>query len=241
MVVAFRKHNLPPLDDCLYALQATIPHLTRSSLHGCLRRHRISHLPEIVGDKPAKQPIKRYPIGYFHIDIAEVRTEAEGGDQRYHYETHRQLDEHLAAFLDRYNFARRRKTLRGLTRYEAICANWANEPHRFRLEPDHLTSGLNTRSIRRSIANEIRSNASSASSSTSGGSQRASISSRETSSSPPSSQPACGSELMTPRPNRLRSRPTEGPPQAALAVFRAALAPTPHRLRETESAACLHK
>jgi hypothetical protein len=26
---------------------------------------------------PAKQPFKRYPIGYFHIDIAEVRT-AEG-------------------------------------------------------------------------------------------------------------------------------------------------------------------
>ena len=27
-VVAFRKHTLLPLDDCLYALQATIPHLT---------------------------------------------------------------------------------------------------------------------------------------------------------------------------------------------------------------------
>ena len=75
MVVAFRKHTLLPLDDCLYALQATIPHLTRSSLHRCLQRHGISRLPEIAGDKPAKQPFKRYPIGYFHIDIAEVRTE----------------------------------------------------------------------------------------------------------------------------------------------------------------------
>jgi hypothetical protein len=28
-----RKLSLLPLDDCLYALQATIPHLTRSSLH----------------------------------------------------------------------------------------------------------------------------------------------------------------------------------------------------------------
>ena len=27
------------------------------------------------GDKPAKKKFKRYPIGYFHIDIAEVRTE----------------------------------------------------------------------------------------------------------------------------------------------------------------------
>ena len=52
MVVAFRKHTLLPLDDCLYALQATIPHLTRSSLHRCLQRHGISRLPEIDGDKP---------------------------------------------------------------------------------------------------------------------------------------------------------------------------------------------
>ena len=36
MVVAFRRHTLLPLDDCLYALQPTIPHLTRSSLHRCL-------------------------------------------------------------------------------------------------------------------------------------------------------------------------------------------------------------
>jgi len=34
IIVAFRRHTLLPLDDCLYALQATIPHLTRSSIHG---------------------------------------------------------------------------------------------------------------------------------------------------------------------------------------------------------------
>ncbi|SDZ50745.1 hypothetical protein SAMN05444004_1183 [Jannaschia faecimaris] len=28
-VVAFRRHTLLPLDDCLYALQPSIPHLTR--------------------------------------------------------------------------------------------------------------------------------------------------------------------------------------------------------------------
>ena len=38
VVVAFRRHTLLPLDDCLYALQPTIPHLTRSSLHRCLQR-----------------------------------------------------------------------------------------------------------------------------------------------------------------------------------------------------------
>jgi hypothetical protein len=42
VVVAFRRHTLLPLDDCLYALQPTIPHLTRSSLYRCLQRHGIS-------------------------------------------------------------------------------------------------------------------------------------------------------------------------------------------------------
>ena len=74
LIVAFRKHTLLPLDDCLYALQPTIPHLTRSSLHRCLQRHGVSRLPDVDGDKPAKRKFKRYPIGYFHIDIAEVRT-----------------------------------------------------------------------------------------------------------------------------------------------------------------------
>lgn len=249
--VAFRKHTLLPLDDCLYALQATIPHLTRSALHRCFQRHGISRLPEVAGDKPAKQPFKRYPLGFFHIDIAEVRTEEgklhlfaavdrtskyafarlvkratgmaarafldelvqavpyqihtvltdngiqfadlpknragatamwrghpfdracqehgiehrltkpnhpwtngqveqmnrtlkEATVRRYHYETHQQLEDHLAAFLDAYNFAKRLKTLRGLTPYEAICKAWAETPKRFRLDPVHLTSGLNT-------------------------------------------------------------------------------------------------
>jgi hypothetical protein len=51
MVVAFRRHTLLPLDDCLYALQPSIPHLTRSALHRCLQRHGISRLPDIEGDK----------------------------------------------------------------------------------------------------------------------------------------------------------------------------------------------
>src|SRR5215211_1566109 len=75
IIVAFRRHTLLPLDDCLYALQATIPHLTRSSLHRCLQRHGISRLPNTDGDKPRRAKFKRYPIGFFHIDIAEVRTE----------------------------------------------------------------------------------------------------------------------------------------------------------------------
>ena len=251
VVVAFRRHTLLPLDDCLYALQATIPHLTRSSLHRCLQRHGISRLPEVGGDKPGKQAFNAYPIGFFHIDIAEVRTgegklylwvaidrtskyafaqlheradrpvacafpealiEAcpyrlhiiltdnsiqfaelpknrrgptalyrvnrfdqicrahdiehrltkpnhpwtngqvermnrtlkEATVKRYHYDSHDQLRDHLAAFLDAYNFARRLKTLRGLTPYEATYRARTDEPDQFRYDPTHLTSGLNT-------------------------------------------------------------------------------------------------
>ncbi|MBS1055059.1 hypothetical protein JK201_16250 [Gluconobacter kondonii] len=112
MIVAFRRHTLLPLDDCLYALQASISHLTRSALHRCLQRHGISRLPDIEGDKPKRQRFKRYPIGFFHIDIAEVQT-AEGKlhlfvaiDQtikeatvkRFHYDSHEQLRTHLNDF-----------------------------------------------------------------------------------------------------------------------------------------------
>jgi hypothetical protein len=45
MFVAFRRHPLLPLDDCLYALPPTISHLTRSLLHRSLQRHGISRLP----------------------------------------------------------------------------------------------------------------------------------------------------------------------------------------------------
>ncbi len=75
VIVAFRRHTLLPLDDCLYGLQPTIPHLPRSSLHRCLERHGISRLPEMEGDKPKTKRFADYAIGYFHIDTAEVRTE----------------------------------------------------------------------------------------------------------------------------------------------------------------------
>ena len=257
VVVAFRRHTLLPLDDCLYALQPTIPHLTRSSLHRCLQRNGISRLPEVEGESSAKRKFKPYPIGYFHIDLAEVRT-AQGklylivaidrtskfafvelhekvarrtaGDflrrliaavpykvhtvltdngthfttpgntssaapdikaaleagepvwahafeyacaqndidhrltkpkhpwtngqvermnrtikdatvKRYFYETHDQLRTHLRDFVDAYNFARRLKTLRGLTPYEFICNAWTSQPQQFKINPLPANAG----------------------------------------------------------------------------------------------------
>ena len=76
IAVAFRLHTLLALDDCLYALQATIPHLSRSARHRCFRRHGISRLPlNEDGQSPPKKKFKDYPIGYLHVDFAEVRTE----------------------------------------------------------------------------------------------------------------------------------------------------------------------
>ena len=260
VVVAFRRYTLLPLDDCLYALQATIPHLTRSTLHRCLQRHGISRLPEVAGDKPDRRKFKSYPIGYFHIDIAEVRTEQgrlylfvaidrtskfafcalhekattriaadflkalikavpykvhtvltdhglhfttpsntasaaplikealargepvwahpfeyacatndidhrltkpkhpwtngqvermnrtlkEATVRRYHYESHDQLRQHLADFVDAYNFGRRLKTLKGLTPFEFITKCWTSEQNRFKLNPLQQMPGLNT-------------------------------------------------------------------------------------------------
>jgi transposase-like protein len=54
-----------------------IPQLTRSSLHRCLQRHGISRLPKADREKPKK--FKGYEIGYFHIDIAELRYEGGKG------------------------------------------------------------------------------------------------------------------------------------------------------------------
>lgn len=246
--VAFRKHTLLALDDCLYALQATIPHLTRSSLHRLFQRHDISRLPDLKVDAEPKKKFKSYPIGYFHIDIAEVRTEEgklhmfvaidrtskfafvrleekanrvtasaflealikivpykihtiltdngvqftypprykdgptarfmthmfdmrcrengidhrltkpnhpwtngqvermnrtlkEATIKRYHYSSHDQLREHLQNFVDAYNYAKRLKTLKGLTPFEHIVKCWTENPKSFIQEPTHHMPG----------------------------------------------------------------------------------------------------
>src|SRR5215212_7445680 len=59
VIVAFRRHTLLPLDDCLYALQPTTPALTRSSPHRRLQRHGISRLPDTDGSKPRRSRFKR--------------------------------------------------------------------------------------------------------------------------------------------------------------------------------------
>ena len=71
------------------------------------------------------------------------RTIKEATVKRYFYETHDQLRTHLADFVKAYNFARRLKTLKGLTPYEFICKLWTKEPERFILNPLQQMPGLN--------------------------------------------------------------------------------------------------
>jgi len=76
-IVALRVQARLPLDDVYIVLKDVIPHLSRSSLHRCLQRHGISRLPKADREKPKK--FKTYEIGYFHIDIAELRYEGGKG------------------------------------------------------------------------------------------------------------------------------------------------------------------
>ena len=72
------------------------------------------------------------------------RTIKDATVKRFHYDDHDQLRTHLSDFMAAYNFARRLKTLGGLTTYEYICKIWTSEPDRFILNPIHQMPGLNT-------------------------------------------------------------------------------------------------
>lgn len=50
---------------------------------------------------------------------------------------------HLADFVAAYNFARRLKTLKGLTPYEPICKTWTSQPERFNINPLQQMPGPN--------------------------------------------------------------------------------------------------
>ena len=55
LCIAFRKHTLLPLDDCLYALQATVPSQRRppaARLRGGSCNHRARRQARSVSDPP---------------------------------------------------------------------------------------------------------------------------------------------------------------------------------------------
>lgn len=86
-------------------------------------------------------------IGAEVLDVSErmTRTLKEATVKRLHYETRDRRHSHLADFVTACNFARRLKTLKGLTPCESICKVWTTESERFRLDPLHQMPGLNIR------------------------------------------------------------------------------------------------
>lgn len=58
--------------------------------------------------------------------------------RRYRYDTHRQLEDRLAAFLNAYNFAKRLKTLRGMT-LRIDLRGVGRRARSLRCDPAHLT------------------------------------------------------------------------------------------------------
>ena len=70
------------------------------------------------------------------------RTIKEATVNRYYYQNHRQLSEHLDKFILAYNFAKRLKILRGLTPYEFIIKSWSENSEIFYLDPSHFIPGL---------------------------------------------------------------------------------------------------
>ena len=64
--------------------------------------------------------------------------------KKYYYQTHQHLKQPLYDFVSAYNFAKRLKTLKGLTLYEYIIKIWKNEPERLTINPIHHTVGLYT-------------------------------------------------------------------------------------------------
>ena len=72
------------------------------------------------------------------------RTIKDATVKRYHYASHDQLQAHVRDFIGAYNYARRLKTLRGLTPYEFIIEQWTEHPERFRINPNHHNPGPNS-------------------------------------------------------------------------------------------------
>ena len=83
-----------------------------------------------------------HPSTYGQVERMNRRIK-DATDKSYHHDSHAQLRAHLADFVSAYNFARRLKTLRGLTPYEAICKAWSAELSRCKSDPIHQMPGPN--------------------------------------------------------------------------------------------------
>ena len=71
------------------------------------------------------------------------RTIKDATVKRFHYDSHDQLRSLLGDDMAACNYARRLKTLNGLTPYEYICKIWTSDPDRAIVNPINQMPGLN--------------------------------------------------------------------------------------------------
>ena len=86
MAVELRKTLLLPLDDLLAVVREFLnPHVSRSGLDRCLRRHGVGNLRAIKpkSTKPAHKPFKAYEPGYVHVDVKYLPQMADEERRRY--------------------------------------------------------------------------------------------------------------------------------------------------------------
>lgn len=72
IVCEFRRINKLSVDDCYISLRDKIKNLSRSNLYRCLKRNNLHIIPDLENIR-VKKKFKDYPIGYFHIDITEIK------------------------------------------------------------------------------------------------------------------------------------------------------------------------
>ena len=78
LIIAFRKLSKLPLDACWTRLRPMIPTLSRSGLHRCLKRWRISRVPASLRPKP---PAIAFANDSGHFDLDPYRFAAPGGER----------------------------------------------------------------------------------------------------------------------------------------------------------------
>ena len=113
--------------------------------NGWTARYRVHRFDQICNEHGIEHRLTKpnHPLTNGQVERIN-RTIKEATGKRYHYDSHDELRVHLANFVDAYNFARRLKTLKGLTPYESVCKSWTSEPKRFKLNPHQQMPGLNT-------------------------------------------------------------------------------------------------
>ena len=80
LIIVFRKHTRFTLDVCLAHLKPRIPALTRSALHRCFKRYRVSRIPMGLAEIPPKFGLRRQSA-HFTIEVCAMPGEA--GDYLY--------------------------------------------------------------------------------------------------------------------------------------------------------------